>query len=87
MSLNHILDLIISDIFYRPNIDSTTIKPYEMNETKLMNPQKSNSAVLFGMNVCKFIFELCPNLPKGKDVAVRIFKKRSYPQGNIKKAI
>ena len=28
----------------------------------------------------KFIFELCQNLPKGKEVAVRIFKK-------IKKAI
>ena len=72
---------------YRPNIDSITHKPYEMNGTKFVNPQKSNSAVLIRITVCKFIFELCQNTPKGKDVAVRIFKKRTFPQGKIKKAI
>ena len=37
--------------------------------------------------VLKFIFELCENTPEGKAVAVRIFKKRSFPYDNIKKAI
>ena len=72
---------------YDLNIDSITHKPYEMNGTKFVNPQKSNRFILDSITVCKFIFELCQNTPKGKDVAVRIFKERLFPQGNIKKAI
>ena len=79
--LDHIGDL------YDLNIDSITHKAYEMHGTKFVNPQKSNRSILDRITVCKFIFELCQNTPKGKAVAVRIFKKRSFPQGNIKKAI
>ena len=72
---------------YRPNVDSTTHKAYEMHGTKFVNPQKSNCSILDRITVCKFIFELCKNTPKGKAMAVRIFKRRSFPQDSIKKAI
>jgi hypothetical protein len=72
---------------YDLNIDSITHKPYEMNGTKFVNPQKSNRSILDRITVCKFIFELCQNTPKGKDVVARILQKRLFPQGNIKKAI
>ena len=71
---------------YDLNIDSITHKPYEMNGTKFVNPQKSNRSILDKITVCKFIFELCKNTPKGKDVAARILK-RLFHQGNIRKAI
>ena len=58
-----------------------------MSEGKFVNPQKSNYFILSSITVLKFIFELCENTPEGKAVAVRIFKKRSFPYDNIKKAI
>ena len=72
---------------YRPIIYSITHNPYDMSEGKFVNPQKSNYFILSSITVLKFIFELCEDTAKGKAVAVRIFKKRSFPQGNIKKAI
>ena len=72
---------------YNPNVDSITNKQWEIDGREFSNPQKSNYAILCRITTCKFIFELCENTPKGKTVAVRIFKKRSFPQGNIKKAI
>lgn len=72
---------------YRPNIDSITHKQYEMSEGEFVNPQKSNYFILSSITVLKFIFELCEDTPKGKAVAVRIFKKLSFTRGIIKNAI
>ena len=72
---------------YRPNVDSRTYKAYEMHGTKFVNPQKSNRSILDRITVCKFIFELCQDTPKGKAMAVRIFKRRSFLEDSIKKAI
>ena len=72
---------------YKKNQDSVTYNTYTIRNGSFLDVKKSNRGILDLINICKFIFELCQNTPKGKDVAVRIFKKRSFPQDNIKKAI
>ena len=69
---------------HRPNINSFTHKQFDISDGKFVNPRKSNCSILSRITVCKFIFELCQDTPKGKAVAARILQKRLFPQGNIK---
>lgn len=72
---------------YKKNQDSVTYNTYTIRNGSFLDVKKSNRGILDLINICKFIFELCQNTPKGKAVAVRIFKRRSFPQDSIKKAI
>ena len=69
---------------HRPNINSFTHKQSDISDGKFVNPRNSNCSILSRITVCKFIFELCQDTPKGKAVAARILQKRLFPQGNIK---
>ena len=72
---------------YKKNQDSVTYNTYTIRNGSFLDVKKSNRGILDLINICKFIFELCQDTPKGKAVAVRIFKRRSFLEDSIKKAI